>query len=225
MAITYNKQKITKDRLISTSGPRDRQIKQQQMSQYDNSDLIAELRNQISNLQDKLASSQSGGWTDDQVNAEIVKAIKEETSKYKSENEALILEVSSHEKKLRSAKTKIELLEKDVKSLEEKLDDKNKLIDELKKRKSSETDNNVTALITEATKKIEALSLQVASSNDITTQPDRPQMETVFVDPIEKESKVESHFDVEDISTSEKEALEEKKNKLKSLLGKLPRKR
>ena len=59
------------------------------------------------------------------------------------------------------------------------------------------------------------------------TDPDRPQMEVKFVDPIDKESKVEKHFEVEveDITINKKEEMGSKVDKLKNLLGKLPSKR
>jgi hypothetical protein len=52
-------------------------------------------------------------------------------------------------------------------------------------------------------------------------------METVFVDPIENESKVETHFgvEIEDVSITKKEEMNDKVGKLKNLLGKLPSKR
>lgn len=215
MAITYNKQVITKDRRVMPSGPRDRQIKQQLENQLrsDNSGLIDELRNQIAELKRQLSDAPKGGYTVDQVNEEIEKAIKAELSEIRAK-----LEIKEHN---------IRGLNKEIARLESELVEKNKTIKELRNQKPV-TDNNVTALLAEATKKIEALSTQVLNSTgqEAIIDPDRPQMEAVFVDPIERDSKVEKHFDVEkEDKTNKKEEMAGKVDKLKNLLGKLPSKR
>jgi len=215
VAITYNKQVITKDRRVMPSGPRDRQIKQQLENQLrsDNSGLIDELRNQIAELKRQLSDAPKGGYTVDQVNEEIEKAIKAELSEIRAK-----LEIKEHN---------IRGLNKEIARLESELVEKNKTIKELRNQKPV-TDNNVTALLAEATKKIEALSTQVLNSTgqEAIIDPDRPQMEAVFVDPIERDSKVEKHFDVEkEDKTNKKEEMAGKVDKLKNLLGKLPSKR
>jgi Mg2+ and Co2+ transporter CorA len=57
-------------------------------------------------------------------------------------------------------------------------------------------------------------------------EPDRPQMEQQFVDPLENDAGkgLKSHIDITDVSVAEKENMSEKVNKLKGLLGKLPNK-
>lgn len=215
MAITYNKQVITKDRRVMTSGPRDRQIKQQLANQPggDNSGLVEELRNQIAELKLQLKDTPQGGYTADQVNEEIEKAIKAETAELRAK-----LEIKEH-----SARS----LNTEISRLEAELVEKKETIKELRSQKPV-TDNNVTALLAEATKKIEALSMQVLSSTgqEAIVDPDRPQMETVFVDPIERDSNVEKHFDVEkEDKTNKKDEMAGKVDKLKNLLGKLPSKR
>ena len=54
---------------------------------------------------------------------------------------------------------------------------------------------------------------------------DRPQMEQQFVDPLEENAGkgLKSHIDVTDILVGEKENMSEKVDKLKGLLGKLPK--
>jgi DNA repair exonuclease SbcCD ATPase subunit len=197
------------------SGPRDRQIKQQLENQLrsDNSGLIDELRSQIAELKRQLSDAPKGGYTVDQVNEEIEKAIKAELSEIRAK-----LEIKEHN---------IRGLNKEIARLESELVEKNKTIKELRNQKPV-TDNNVTALLAEATKKIEALSTQVLNSTgqEAIIDPDRPQMEAVFVDPIERDSKVEKHFDVEkEDKTNKKEEMAGKVDKLKNLLGKLPSKR
>ena len=57
-------------------------------------------------------------------------------------------------------------------------------------------------------------------------EPDRPKMEQQFIDPLEKDAGkgLKSHIDITDVSTIETEDMSEKVNKLKGLLGKLPKK-
>ena len=241
MAITYKKNKITKDRSVMPTGPRDRQrrLQLQQAAQDSHNELIEELRNQISELKDKLSSrpvqQTASGWTDDKVNAEIMRAIKDETSdlkaQFKQEKEYYIRKLSKLEEDLHETSTKNKLLEKDIDVLNEKLSEKNRIISDLKANKP-EIDNNVTALLAEATKKIEDLTTRMSmagSQAEIISGEvgiGRPKMETVFVDPIENsESKVEKHFDVEDVSISKKDEMASKVGKLKNLLGSLPSKR
>jgi rRNA-processing protein FCF1 len=219
MGITYNKQLVTKDRRVMPSGPRDRQMKQkmQQAAVVDNSALIEELRHQITTLQNKLDSAPQGGYTAEQVNDEIEKAIKAETADLKAKVKIAESEVKGLNQELNNT----------VKAYESRLKEKDDLIKELKERKP-ETDNNVTTLLAEATKKIEDMSRQIQfHQTGEVIDADRPQMETVFVDPIEKESKVETHFgvEIEDVSITKKEEMNDKVGKLKNLLGKLPSKR
>jgi rRNA-processing protein FCF1 len=219
MGITYNKQLVTKDRRVMPSGPRDRQMKQkmQQAAVVDSSALIEELRHQITTLQNKLDSAPQGGYTAEQVNDEIEKAIKAETADLKAKVKIAESEVKGLNQELNNT----------VKAYESRLKEKDDLIKELKERKP-ETDNNVTTLLAEATKKIEDMSRQIQfHQTGEVIDADRPQMETVFVDPIEKESKVETHFgvEIEDVSITKKEEMNDKVGKLKNLLGKLPSKR
>ncbi len=63
--------------------------------------------------------------------------------------------------------------------------------------------------------------------NNITEEgSDRPKMEQQFIDPLEKDSGkgLKSHIDIADVTTSEKDNMSEKVDKLKNLLGKLPNK-
>lgn len=80
MGLTYNKEFVSKDRRLSTSGPRDRQLKQTLVSNNTlDSDIINALRSQIADLQSKLSVDRVG-YTDDQVNDLIYKAVKEQTT-------------------------------------------------------------------------------------------------------------------------------------------------
>lgn len=104
---------------------------------------------------------------------------------------------------------------------------KNDTIDGLKDRiedlKNKPDDNKLTMLLSEATEKIEKMAAHMVDGDPIDLDPDRPQMEEVFIDPSNDEE-LESHINVEDVSLDEKEGMSSKVNKLKGLLGKLPSK-
>jgi len=105
---------------------------------------------------------------------------------------------------------------------------KDDTIEGLKERiedlKNKPDDNKLTMLLSEATEKIERMAAQMVDGDPISLDPDRPQMEEVFIDPSSDE-KLESHINVEDVSSNKKEDMSNKVNKLKGLLGKLPNKK
>jgi hypothetical protein len=193
MGIVYNKEFQSKDQRITHSSPRDRQIKQiAQISNTDQSLLIEELRSQISKLQGQLEkrSDASCGYTAEQVDEEIIKAVKAETLNLKTQ----------HEIEKNKLQSKIESLE-----------------DTIKNNNSSLTEEKIMHLLTEATKNLSSHSGGIIKS-------DRPQMETVFVDPAETDGKIEHHINIIETSLLEKEDMNSKVSKLKGLLGKLPNK-
>ena len=104
---------------------------------------------------------------------------------------------------------------------------KDDTIEGLKERiedlKEKTDDNKLTMLLSEATEKIERMAAQMVDGAPIDLDPDRPQMEEVFIDPSSDEE-LESHISVEDVSLDKKEDMTSKVNKLKGLLGKLPSK-
>ena len=199
MGLTYNKEFRSKDQRVAPSSPRDRQIKQvSQISNYDQSLLIEELRSQIMKLQEQLESklTSTGGYTAEQVDNMIIETVKSETENLKAQH--------IHEKN----------------NLHHIIESKEEIIKQLKENynnNSGLTEERIVALLSEATKN---LSL----NSEILVKSDRPTMETIFVDPIEKEMNVEKHFEVE-VSINEKIQLDDKVNKLKGLLGKLPSKK
>lgn len=77
MGINYNKKNITKDRQIFSRGPRDLQRKQRQEVSVDN-----KLQKQIELLNKQLKKAPLTG---EQIDEEIIKAVKEETVKYREQ--------------------------------------------------------------------------------------------------------------------------------------------
>jgi hypothetical protein len=212
MGITYNKEYKPKDRRVVTRGPRD--IQARRISNTDSSGLVNELRAQVERLQKQLLEKPTSGYTPEQVDAEILKAIKIETlelnKKHNDEKSALLLEVEKYKYEIKSLKELIASKDEQIKALQ---------------NNSPKIDNKLTDLLSEATKKIEEMSLKISSGGEKVASSNRPQMETLFVDPIEKESKVEKHFEIEDITIDEKDKIYDKVNKLKSIMGKLPNKK
>lgn len=199
MGLTYNKEFKSKDRRIMPTGPRDRQIKQTgQILSSDQSLLIDELRSQISKLQEQLDNkSNISGYTPEQVDEEIIKAVKLETLNLRAQ----------HEIEKSKLQNKIESLEETIQQFKNNQNNNSGL-----------TEERIMSLLSEATKN---LSINM----DTIIKSDRPQMETIFVDPIEKEINVEKHFEVREEPMNEKIQLDDKVNKLKGLLGKLPTKK
>ncbi len=110
MGLTYNKQFKSKDRMITPSGPRDRQVKHTNQIMGPDQSLINELKSHINSFQEQLQSkSSSSSYTEDDLNAEIEKAIKTETASLKIK----------HESEINKLVSKIESLEKEVKHKDE----------------------------------------------------------------------------------------------------------
>lgn len=217
MVIKYNKSKITKDRRIVTSGPADRQRKQAlvDMGSFDAA-LIEDLKEQIAFLKEQLEKKPevvSGTYTPEQVDEEIVKAVKSETAELRAKNEIL----SNKNKELLSVH------EKEISSLKAIIKNKEEMIQQLRENSNNGMDENkLTSLLAEATKKIEDIAATSQGLSKVDMDADRPKMETVFVDPIESEKDVEAHITTEKVkeeSTDKKQILDDKAAQLQRLLG------
>lgn len=100
MGLRYNKEYTPKDRRIQTHGPRDLQRKQSVVSGPEvDPRLVEELRATITDLRKQLTDKpvmQDGTFTAEQVNDEIIKAVKVETAdlkeKYEEKLKALEIE-------------------------------------------------------------------------------------------------------------------------------------
>ena len=135
MALKYNKQIIKKDRSIQTRGPRDHQIAQS----IDNASIgiISELKSQIIDLQGRLGKANSSDLTDEELDAEIINAVKSETK-------ILNTTISELKDKIMSIK---EMYLQEIESLRVLLKDKDVFIDQLKVNKTNKTNNSITHLV------------------------------------------------------------------------------
>ncbi len=74
------------------------------------------------------------------------------------------------------------------------------------------------SMLAETAKKLEILTLLSHEGKDY-YDPDRPQMEEVFIDPSEKDKEFESHIEIKDENGSGKASFNEQANKLKGMFG------
>lgn len=219
MGIRYNKEYISKDRRLHMSGPRDVQRKQKYTSPVApdvDSETVKALQETIKSLQKQLENTPvnqtaaDGTFTADQVNEEIIKAIKVETAdlkeKYEKQIKALEIEKATLESKIESQAKEIEKLE-------------------VASKQSAMSESAMHAMMEEMKSQMRDMAFAAGATVE-EVDPDRPKMETTFIDPISNEGSMESHIIIEeDVSIEKKEEMAGQVNKLKSLLGSLPSKR
>ena len=203
----YKKEHIKPNgRKLLSGGPRDLQRRQlQSETVIDHSDVINELKNEIARLSNELKERPvTNGFSGEQVDNEIRSAVTEAIGNLKEE----IKERNERENNLAS----------DLKKKEK----------ELEKAKDEHT-KQVEKLLKEQNRKLEELTTSVLNgqrTGSVEIESDRPKMETVFIDPLEKDAgKDLESFIVKDISVNERENMFEKVDKLKGMLGKLPSKK
>jgi len=110
-----------------------------------------------------------------------------------------------------------------IASYKDKLASQAEMLETLKQSQGGSTEN-VEKMLLEATEKMERMAASMGQSESM-VDPDRPQMETTFVDPTESNaSELEHKIIVEDVSPKKKENMQSKVDKLKGLMGKLPNK-
>ena len=203
----YNKEHIKANgRKLVGGGPRDHQRRQQQadLGNIDHTETIQELKNEIKRLSTELHERPViGGFTGEQVDKEIRDAVTEALADIKKE----MKESAEREKTLSE-----ELKSRDA---------------ELRKTKDQHS-KELADLLKEHSRKLEELTTSLLAIGNNrqpveTINDDRPKMESVFIDPLEKDSgkNLESHVSVKTMSTDEENTLD-KVNRLKGMLGRLP---
>ena len=189
-----------KNRLLSASGPRDIQRRQILGVQ---SELVDELKTQVTMLQEQVVKSLSsvssdGKYTAEQVNDAVINAVKSEVDSLKSKYESRIKE----------------------------LETENKILRETNIRLSSrpEDGNNLTEV--QLQKIISTAMVQISENKqiEIIEETKRPKIETVFIDPSESGSvnNIEVCITSKE-DNSAKENMNDKISKLKGILGSLPK--
>lgn len=201
------------------------QTKRELESRYE--DKEREFKKQLEQAIMKAAAAPS----DDEVNAVIEKA----TQEAKAFHEAKAQRAIDHaNEKIAEAERRFKVQSMEItlknKNLETRLADKEKDIIRLEAavKEAQQTAKHNAELIKIKDDIIVSLRGDLADIKDMPakTNTERPQMEQAFIDPTEKSNKkVESHIKVEETtSITKKEEMTSSVNKLKSLMGTLPKK-
>lgn len=247
MGIPYKKQFVKSDgRKLTRSGPRDMQARIAASGGGTDTAIVEFLTNQIAELKSEILAMRnkeqgpgpapSGFFTAEQVDNEIRHAVEAAVS------EAAISFKSGSNKSpdlsplVKEYKTQIVELQKSNDNLtrlhatitKENSDLKNQISKlEEKTDENLELSKQIAVLEQELAGKqemIEMLKVRPAIIGDEAVDPDRPKMEQVFVDPLEDGAGngLKSTINIETINGDEE--VENKVDKLRGLLGKLPKK-
>lgn len=239
MAIPYKKQFVKSDgRKLNRSGPRDMQ--QRATSPGTDPELVQLLTNQITELKAEILAMKSrsgeaappGFFSPEQVDEEIRKAVEAAVSeaaisfKGQPQNSDLaplvkeyktrILELQKGNDNLTKLHAGMAKENKDLKDQLVKLESETEDFAELRKQ--------IAVLEQELKGKeelIETLRTRPAIiDGEVTVDPDRPQMEQVFVDPLEEDAGegMKSSINIEEVTKDDD--VENKVDKLRDLLGK-----
>jgi chromosome segregation ATPase len=243
MGIPYKKQFVKPDgRKLVRSGPRDMQSRAATAGGGTDPELIALLTNQISDLKAEILALKSrtnaevppGFFSPEQVDEEIRKAVEQAVSQAAVSFKGKPTQNQDLAPLVKEYKTQIVELQRgndNLTKLHATITKENSgLKEEINKLKSELTD------ITELQKQIAVLEEQVKGKEEmidtlrrqpailgdgpVETDPDRPQMEQVFVDPLEEDSGdgMKSTIHVETITKEDQ--VDDKVDKLRGLLGK-----
>lgn len=200
----YKKEHIKPNgRRLTSGGPRDLQRRQQQI---DHGDLIKELKDEVNKLSKELierpvVNGYSGEQMDDEIRSAVTEAVnglKQEIKQRGKQEKGIIIELKEKEKELEKVK-----------------DEHGKEIKKLLKDHGEKLEQLTTSIIN--SKQQESVVIEDYESG-------RPQIETVFIDPLEDDAgkDLTPFLDVKDVSIDEKENMFGKVSKLKELLGNLP---
>lgn len=246
----YHKElRKTDGRVLRLGGPRDLQ-KKQRMDETINAQLIQELKDQIANLKINTTIGISAEDIDKEIRNAVENAVKETKNKYevlikkikekennlskqikeltKGKNEVVVVEQQKFKKRFdikteeleEKYNNKISVLEDRLKLTEERVEIKEEQIKELKEEK----DSTIKKLLEEQNRKMEELTKNISLKELGVDDPDRPKMESVFIDPLEADAGegLESHIEIEehdDVSITKKKKMQDKVDKLKDLVG------
>ena len=241
----YPKEFVKPDgRKLVSGGPRDLQRRQQvAYTTSPDVEVIESLKQQIEELKELSKAKQSGNlYTAEEVDEEIRRAVesavKETTIALKKNNKIVsqeiepilqkykvqIVELQKNNDDLTRIHSSITTQNAELKTKISKLEEELKDVVEFKKQIAV-----LEQTLSGKEEVIEALkSRTVVSDSAEVEDPNRPKMEQIFVDPLEKNSGagLKSNIVIEELQTTDKkEEMDDKVNKLRSLLGKLPAKK
>jgi len=204
----YKKEYVKTDgRHLRTGGPRDLQ-RRQQIQDTSSTVAIQDLKTEIKKLSDELRERPViGGFTGEQMDDEIRKAV---SGSLKNIKEATSKEIEELKLELKKSKGNEEILLKKLEKAEKVKND------------------DIISLLKEQVEKLENLNIRpTVQFEEKPVDIDRPQIETTFIDPLEIDAgkELEPHINVKDVSHGEEENVAEKIGRLKQLIGGLPNKK
>jgi hypothetical protein len=239
-------------RIVTTSSPRD--VRRRQVVDRDSNRLIDELKSEIRSLKVHTDSGGfTPEKVDAEIRKAVKNAVAETKQHYEGVLKDIEARRKESAEKLQSVEERynqrfelerknllegydqkvtelekryihtISQLEDRLKLAEEKVEAKEEVIESLK----AEKDQTIKRLLEDHTRKIDELTKSISLKELEVDDPDRPRMEDIFVDPIEAGAgkDLESHVEIgDDISISRKENMAKKVDKLKDLMGRLPKK-
>jgi chromosome segregation ATPase len=181
----------------------------------------ANLQTQLGDMAQKLKNQTVSTESEEKLKAEkdsLNVLHNKDMKKFQSEIEFLIKEktdlTNKHNNEITKFKIESEKKKGEYKSLKEKA-------------KQKGVDEEITTLLKEQTKQIEALTEALANAEQqLEIETNRPKMETAFIDPLEKGAGADltPHIEVkEEKSGGEKGEIDDKVARLRSLMGKLPK--
>lgn len=196
-------------------------------SQKQRANLQTQLGEMAQRLKDQAVSTESEDKLKEDYNASLASLTAEKDNlnalhnkdmkKFQSEIEFLIKEktdlINKHDKEITKFKIESEKKKGDIKSLKEKA-------------KQKGADEEITDLLKEQTKQIEALTEALANAeHQLEIETNRPKMETAFIDPLEKDAgkDLTPHIEIKEEKPEKEEGgMDAKVARLRSLMGKLP---
>jgi len=211
MAINYKKEIVKPDgRKLVSGGPRDQQRRLKEVQ--DQKGLIDALKDEIQHLRQSAPAPEpqvktidKNLFTGEQVDEAVRKAVLEALSLKKTEFDKELLKIN---KSLEKSKIDVIKLDSKVEALEKSLVDKEESL-------KIERDRN------------NQLMNQLSTKEEVHYEdPDRPKMETTFIDPLEKDAgdNLTAHITAEELEVKKKDKIYSSVDKLRGLVGKLPSK-
>jgi len=220
VVIKYDKEHVKPDgRKLIRGGPRD--LQRRQIQGPDQTVIIEQLREELRRLSiTPPPANVVEGYTGEQVDAEVRKAVAAAIEEVKSANKDKEKELLDKIKALKTERNNAKNELADVKFKQNFAESKLASAEKLK------TENEkITELLEQQSTKMEELThaLQNAEAQ-LELESDRPKMGTTFIDPLERDAgkDLKPHIKIDDVKGTHKEEMKSKVEKLKDLMGKLP---
>ena len=226
---------VKKDgRVLKPTGPRAMQLKAAMKAQE--SETVAMLKEQIKDLMEIVASNKTAnvvpaGFTAEDVDKEINKAVevavveteKKFAEKIKDLEEELTF-VKAEFRKYRQNYNADDFaeLQNNVTSLKVKVESKDEIIETLKNYVAP-GGGDLTEVMERLANKVDAIANTAFEGEEFVDDPNRPQLETKFIDPLDSEDvpDFEPHVSVDEEKVeSQGEKIDDKVSKLRDILGK-----